>query len=889
MRFILWLDEIESRDKSRVGAKAFNLAEIRRAGFVVPASFCITAAAYQDFVTLNGLDSAINELLHTPQQDVPGAASALQEAFRRGQISAQVRGPIVSAYRQLRASCAPGVQGVAVRSSASAEDWPTASFAGQQATLLNVTYEEQLLRAVLECWASLWSPQAVAYRLHQGLREAPTMAVLVQCMVNAESAGVVFSQDPLSGEEKVIIEAMFGLGEAIVSGATEFDRYTVDRTTCLESEPPLIGHKRQQHLMSPGGGVQIADIPAKLERARVLTEEQVRQVAATALALEHHFGCPQDLEWAFAEERLHLLQARPITTATRSFFTDVIPSDDYIWTSGFLNERFPLPVSPLGWTLIQGLLERLAFRDPLRYLGLRGVENLSITKLYRGHPYVNLFVFQTLYRVFPDWLLPEDAWRYFPSGRTELRRAVRYPLFLFDPRFLLSMARHFWESPRAWSPWHNHRAWADFVRRHDRRSEELDASYRALLAESGDIQQIWEIVEAAQELNTELLALHRWGLTCADLTYSLLRRLVRSFTERADAMTLCTQLVTGLPNKSVEMNDSLYDLAQHMDDSAAISTKLAAFVAQFGHRSFYLDIYHPTFGEQPAQVLDLVQCLRSQAGQPRPDHAAKREEARRVLRAEAGRGPLGRMKRGIFDHVLYLTQCYVPLREDQRFYWQRTLAMQRKLFLLLGKRMTDLRVLQQEGQVFFLTLAEIETYVRGQTRGEQYAELAKSRQQQFERLCRESEAAPDHAYPPFLRGNRPWPLEPHERENLLQGRGVSPGLGRGRAVILRSPAELNRVKRGDVLVTQTLDPGWTPVFALLNALVLEHGGQLSHAAVVAREYGLPAVTGIPHVTELLHDGEMLLVDGTAGYVSRIPSQALRTNGHAGPSEETGAR
>ncbi len=872
MGSILWLAEITPKDGAEVGGKALNLAAVVRAGLPVPAGFCVTTTAYEGFLTANRLEAAIRSLRSLPADKVREATLQLQQAIRAGQIGSQTRDEILRAYRQLAGSDLNACLPVAVRSSATAEDLPTASFAGQHSTLLNVRDEQQLLSAVLECWASLWSPRAITYRRRQDTAQRwPLVGVVVQLMVDAEAAGVAFSIDPIHGEEKVLIEATWGLGETVVCGDGGLDRYSADRNTFVEIEPPSIGQKVRKRVLSPKGGVLNVEVPAEMQDARALTHEQVTQVAEATLALEQYFACAQDVEWAFAQGQLSILQSRPITVTGHTFFTDVLPGDNTIWTSGFLNERFPLPVSPLGWSVIRELLEELAFRDPLRYLGLAGVDRIRITRLYRGHPYVNMFVFQTLYKVFPDSLLPEDAYRYFPDGKIELRRSVGYPRSALDPRFLLSMIWHFMQEPKVWSPWHNDRVWAAFTERHERRGQQLATRVHGLSQADTRMERLWAAIQEAQQWNAKLLALHRWSLTHADLTYSLLRRLVRAWSEHQDPAGLCARLVTGLPNKSLEMDDALRDLAQ-IEDRAALSTALEAFLIRYGHRSFHLDIYHPSFADHPGQILAVLKQLRSETHRRVEERTTDRRMAVQSMHHSLGRGPLGWLKRALVDHVLHLSQRYVPLREEQRFYWQRMLAIMRKLFLLLGKRMEAAGVLAHAEDVFFLTKAEIETYVQDEASGEEYAVLAQTRQRQFARLCEGFEAAPERTYPPFLHGNRPLELAAAERTRQFSGRAVSPGLGRGRAVVLFSPAELYKVQAGDVLVTRSIDPGWTPVFGLLQALVMECGGQLSHGAVVAREYGLPAVAGIVGITELLHDGDTVIVDAQNGVVIKVAGE-----------------
>jgi len=231
------------------------------------------------------------------------------------------------------------------------------------------------------------------------------------------------------------------------------------------------------------------------------------------------------------------------------------------------------------------------------------------------------------------------------------------------------------------------------------------------------------------------------------------------------------------------------------------------------------------------------------------------------------KGPLGRLKMTVFDHVLGLVRRYMPLREDQRFYWQQTLAAMRELFLLIGDRLVAEGLLKNRKEVFFATKDEIGVYVKG--KGDfPTSEGVQSRKREFQQLQSEHELAPHLAYPAFLVGNRP--LDTSEgREQVLVGRPVSPGRKRGPVKVVDTPRQFGKVQAGDILVTRSTDPGWTPIFGLLGGLIMESGGQLSHGAVVAREYGLPAVAGIAGATRLLHDGQVVLVDGLAGTVTVV--------------------
>jgi phosphohistidine swiveling domain-containing protein len=818
MPTIMWLDEISVDQRTVVGGKAAHLGEMLCAGFRVPPGFCLTTAAYRAYVEDNELQQGIEALIKDVRRS--GDPYALFACPMDKELGNQV----LAACRQLLNDCAPGSR-LAVRSSATVEDLADASFAGQGETFLNVVPGE-LLDRIRNCWASLWTARAVAYAHRQrGGAEIspPEMAVVVQAMVPCDVGGVAFSADPLGGET-VVIEATYGLAEAVVQGKGGITRYTVDRYSLAYTQ----------------------------EGDDVLTPTQVRLVAETALALEKHFDGAQDAEWGMWNGELYLFQCRPITTQADRFFTQVIPGDDHLWTGGYLNERFPQPVSPLGWSIVGRLVEGLAFRAPLRFLGYGHTDRLPITKLYRGHPYTNVAVFQILYKAFPDALVPDDAVRYFPDGDTSLRKKVPYPCCLFDPRFIASMLWHFSREPTNWSPLHNYRHWARFAARHETAMVTLVQQ----LQDAADLDDLWAIVEAAQRWNRELLGIHRWSLMAADLAVPLLRRLVGRWVSRERQAVLCSQLLSGLPNKSLEMDRALRQLAEEPGPG---TTGWRDFLTAYGHRSFSLDIYHPTFSDAPEQVSRLLKV----AGQePDPTaRVAEREAAEREARTAIVSRSLGRFKLFTFDQVLTLARRYVALREDQRFVWQRSLALMRRAFLRIGEWLAAEGQLTQADDIFFLTFEEL------RERPQQAQQVITARRVTFERLRREFELAPHLTYPAFLHGNRP--LEPSFVKEMKRWRGVpvSPGLVRGPARVVLTPDQLDRTAPGDILVTRSTDPGWTPVFGQLGGLIMEQGGQLSHGSVVAREYGLPAVVGIPHITQHLQDDDLVLLDGLTGTVT----------------------
>ncbi len=552
------------------------------------------------------------------------------------------------------------------------------------------------------------------------------------------------------------------------------------------------------------------------------------------------------------------------TVSGTGWFTDCIADDDYLWTSGFLNERFSEPVSPLGWSVVRELLEKLAFREPLRYMGYPQADSLPITKLYRGYPFVNGTVFQILYKPFPDFFLPEDSYRYFPGGDVNLRKKADYPPSILAPRFLFSLLWAFLRDAQNWSPWHNYRQWARFTVVHQREMAAIKEQIQHWKERRVGIspEALWQVIKRAQELNRRLLALHRWSLTHADLTYTLLRKLAIAWLGEKQGTELCATLVLGLPNKSLELDQELQNLAEVPPEE--YEAALAAFLARYGHRSFSLDIYRPNFAADPTQVTNLKSQIANRKSQIAnlEDRARQQEAAYNSVRKAVADGLVGRLKMALFAHVLGLARRYMPLREDQRFYWQETLAAMREVFLLIGDRLVAEGLLQDRGEVFFVTKDEIEVWVKGEGDFPGYDEV-QSRQKEHQRLQNEHERAP---CPAFLIGSRPLDTS-GERRQVLVGRPVSPGFRQGPVKIVETPRQFGKIQAGDIMVTHSTDPGWTPIFGLLGGLIMESGGQLSHGAVVAREYGLPAVAGIARATQLLHDGQIVLLDGLAGTVT----------------------
>ncbi|MGH2459194.1 MAG: PEP/pyruvate-binding domain-containing protein, partial [Chloroflexota bacterium] len=514
---VLPLDQIDLHDAPTTGMKAATLGHLFRSGVPVPNGFVVPTSVFEGFVEQNGLGIAIVELesvFREPGELTTGAAllARIHAGFERGELPAR-------AIEALRGAFGDAIQetgAVVVRSSAIGEDLPEASFAGQHATVLNVRTFEALLKALRRCWASAFGPSVVRYRARLApTNRRPSIAVIVQTQIICQAAGTMLTVDPLDDDSRLVVEAVWGLGEALAQGEVSPDRYLVDRETLSESARPRIGDKRCQRVLDFTTGTRLAAVPLWRRRRPVLNRAQVGGLALLGLQIERRLAAPQDVEWGLAGGRWFCFQARPITARlgrSSAEAADRVASRE--WTSSFLDERLGEPVSPLGWSILRRGLEDIAFREPLRILGVDPSDLEPMTRLWRGRPYVSVAVFEAIYKLFPDVLLPEDAHRFFPGRDASRRKRAPRPESLLSPRVWAGVIGAIARAPATASPFHNDRAWDRFESRYVRAIAEIGFTVGVLEREaSPSLRKILDLVDDVERQNRQLLRIHRWSLT----------------------------------------------------------------------------------------------------------------------------------------------------------------------------------------------------------------------------------------------------------------------------------------------------------------------------------------------------------------------------------------
>ncbi len=827
MSDIRTFDAIQSDDVQNVGGKGLSLGLMTRAGLPVPPGFCICTAAHR---RLRG---------RLPQED-PLAVE------------------ILHAYRKLGGGL------VAVRSSATAEDGAVTSFAGQQETILGVVGEAPLLEAVARCWESLNSERAVAYRLQQGVgEEGLAMAVVVQQLVPAETAGVLFTRDPLDPEGKqMLVEAAWGLGETVVSGQVSPDRFHLDGAT---------GAVRDRHVSSKmvqrtAAGTE--PVPAARQNVPCLDDGQLAKLAELGRQVERFYGEPRDVEWAWADERFWLLQARPITTAdaaereqVRREEIDTLKKlaapEGTVWSRFNLAEVLPEP-TPMTWAIVRRFMSGqggygLMYRD-LGFKPHASLDEAGVYDLVCGRPYCNLSREPLLYTRWLPYEHPYTALKQnpekalYPQPIQNPARAgalfwlllpIRLPFIVVGSiRFAVGLQR----LANSFAERFRREVLPPFVEAVDREGrEDLSKLTPPALLERLEFWIHRTLYEFAREsLKPTALA----GLALGNLEGFLRKPLGP---ERAKAAL--GELTMGVRPESEA------DFAGALRELAAGGIERGTFLERFGHRGPQeMELSQPRWAEDHA-ALDAL--MRQTAGSATTTGAT--EEDRKAAWARiADEAKLSALQRTALEPEVQHLQTYLALRETAKHHLMRGYALIRRFLVELDRRFG------LQGGVFFLTPDELPRLMAGENLT---ALIAQRRRRRSVALTLE---VPQVIFSDDLEAiGRPIRIEGAE---TLKGVPLSAGVAEAPALVLERPTLDALPAEPYILVCPSTDPAWVPLFVKAKGLVMETGGVLSHGAIVAREFGLPAVAGLAGITRRITTGQRLRVDGAGGVVALVPGQ-----------------
>lgn len=841
MTWIKHFAEIGNSDLPLVGGKGFNLGRLTAAGFLVPPGFCVTTDAYR--TTLETVDTQNSEAVQ---------AAALPELLQS---------EILAAYNQL------GTNSVAVRSSATAEDLPDASFAGQQDTFLNVSGKSELLEKIQACWASLWSDRAVAYRREHGIEDAQlAMAVVVQAMVDAEVSGVMFTRNPTGGDE-LVIESNWGLGESVVSGNITPDHFMISRETGNLIRETVVSKRK----MITREGVQA--VPIGQREIPSLQRGQVAELGQLGMQVDTFYGAPQDVEWAYAKGQFYLLQARPITTLTDAAEIEQLRRQEIealqkkadeggtVWSRYNLAEVLPAPL-PMTWTIMQEFMSGrggfgLTCRE-LGYLPSRRFDEEGVLDLICGRLFFNLsreveFNFHGFLFEHDFQQLKRDPHKaIYPQPTPNIKRSnvlfwLKFPYYI--AKAVSAELKH-----------------GKICKDLDRiLSEKVCPTFEQYvqeqrqisLEELSDQQVIDKFHEWRQKTLNDFAKDALKATVFASFSYQQLEITLQKCFSEEEAKDLARLLITGLEGDlTVDANLKMWEIAQG-------ELTLEDFLEKHGHRSVgEFELAQPRWREDPSYVEQIVASFHTNPDANPTKHLqtqrANREKAkRRLARLPVNKAAAFRKR---INKVLDLIQRYMPFRETAKFYLMLGYELIRNALLELDQRY------QLDGGIFYLVPDELDRLIQG----ENLQAIIEERKTTRSRLLKIE--LPDVIYSDIL--NRVGEPQAIEAKDEIQGVGVSVGVATGEAYVLRDAADAQITGKNYVLVCPSTDPGWTPLFLHAAALVMEYGGMLSHGAIVAREYGIPAVVNIAAATQRLQSGQRLRVDGGRGIVSILDDESV---------------
>jgi pyruvate,water dikinase len=844
-----------------VGGKGLSLAKMIDAGLPVPDGFHITTEAYRQFVTVNALQEKILTALKAAELSQPStletASVSIGSFFAEGKIPTDVETAIRAAYNNLdnRKSQITNHKSVAVRSSATAEDLPGASFAGQQETYLNIRAEEALLEAVKKCWASLWTARAIAYRIKNNIdQNTVALAVVVQELVFAEAAGIMFTVNPLNGRRgELVINAAWGLGEAVVSGAVTPDTLTVDKPKGRVIRREIA--EKQVMTVRTEEGTREVPVPDPQKKKAVLSDAQTLELARLGMKIEEFYGMPMDVEWTLANGRFAVVQARPITALPPEW---ILPDAKAVYGRGSLAEHIPSPVTPLFATLgleianqaAAELLERVAGKGAEVMLTKEGSYVVFNGYVYGGYR-MDAKALGVILKVSFSQLAPifRGSVARWQAARKELAAVVadgeKKPIESLTPSELLEGVRTVFSAAcRYFTQIQTTLPAASmseifFTRNYNsliKRRQDPEATIFLLGSETVALQSEKSLFNLAMWLRTNSLEEH------------ILR------TPNDQLLADLGQASPPQPVPADLWNEWQTRFQEHLDE--------------FGRTAYEFDFANPTPAETPGPLLDAIKAfLEGKAHDPyqrQREAVAKREQATQSILNR-----VGWPRRGWFQKLLHWAQDTGPMRENSIFDMGMGHPLIRRMFAELGRRFVAGGAIGSADDIYWLEKSEVEELIAALESGKplpNFAERVPARKAEWQSFLK---LTPPVMLPEKTRWNKLVHGDEAEKKDgktILKGIGTSGGTITAPARVLFGPEDFNAMKPGEVLVAVTTTPAWTPLFAMASAVVTDIGGPLSHSSIVAREYGIPAVMAARGATRHIQSGQMVTVDGSAGTV-----------------------
>ncbi|WP_242284644.1 phosphoenolpyruvate synthase [Bacillus cereus] len=862
--FVLDFQEIEKTQLFLVGGKGLNLGELSNIqGIQVPEGFCVTTVGYEQAIGKNGaFQTLLNQL----------TMLKIEERDRIGEISKQIREVIMAV--EIPVDVVESVahylshfgdeHAYAVRSSATAEDLPYASFAGQQDTYLNIIGKENILQHIKKCWASLYTDRAVIYRMQNDFdHNQVSICIVVQKMVFPEASGILFTADPITSNRKVLsIDASFGLGEALVSGLVSADNYKVKEDEIVEK---VIATKKLAIYGRKEGGTERKKIAPNQQKIQTLTEQQILQLARIGRQIEAYFGCPQDIEWCLVDDTIYIVQSRPITTLYP--IPEVNDGKNYVYISVGHQQMMTDAMKPLGVSFF--LLTTSApmckaggrlFVDATQRLASPASRDYLINTLGKSDPLIRDALTTVIERENFIELLSDDEKEKDLSKKVP--PASSQPQPENDPEIVTNLIK-------------NSESSIEELKRNMQTKSGVDVLDFIL----EDIQQLKKVL-----FNSQSIAIIMAGMNAS----SWINEKMEQWLGEKNAADVLSQSVQH--NITSEMGLALLDVAdvirpypeviaylQHVEDDSfldeliqfkggeKVRDAIDAFLNKYGMRcSGEIDITKTRWSEQPATIIPMIlnhirdfeYGASKRKFEEGLQEALKKEEE---LLERLQHLPDGEQKVEETKRMICNIRNFIGYREYPKYGMIHRYFIYKQALLKEAEKLVQNNVLDEIEDIYYLTFEELHEVVRTNKLDYKIIHKQKNAYKLYEKLTPPRVITSDGE---IITGK-------YKRENLpaeaIVGLPVSSGVVEGRARVILNMEDAN-LEDGDILVTAFTDPGWTPLFVSIKGLVTEVGGLMTHGAVIAREYGLPAVVGVENATKLIKDGQRIRVHGTEGYI-----------------------
>ena len=853
------------------GGKGFNLARLHHYGFQIPRGGVITSQIYAELIAESSFQTLIQQVSKlSPAKLIESnntLLDSLRNAFIQTKLSDAFKTELATFLTQQNLSNAF----VSIRSSVNQEDSESASFAGIHDSILNIRGVENIERAILKGFASLWSPRAIAYRRKMKISDNNvTMAIVINEMVTAQSAGVAFSCDPGTGRHDVItINANYGLGESVVSGAVEPDQYRLNRfhKTIIDKD---IGQKQQICRAKSDGGTEW--ISTESPERECLTTQQLKQLATLCDRVFHALGQGekhQDIEWAFNGHDIILLQARPVT-AIKKVACSEISDQAEIWSNGNFRDAVPMVLARcMSEFCDQHINEIMHANFDSFYLVDPA---LRFSRQFEGRFYCNASLLQWL------WFDAVD----FPPDKTNISLGGHQTTIKIDLQYTKGFGKkltRIWRGIKFFRLMSVYRKKAPEIIKTEITFAETNR--KITLPELTDQQ----LIEILQTLNKHMSEYNRSFIMLTSQSgalFMLVQTLERYVKERA--FLLANALMARQANiTSANHGYQLQALAQllrndeptlqtvldkdfqptkwktQLPENTAFKKDFSEYIERYGHRSIYeIDLGNARWREDPSYLFD---CIRANLNAPYLTNSERNHQQQNDVAWQEVRRCVPRYMHGLIKKQLNAAVAGAELKELSKSIYIRLLEPMRLTLLEVGRRLLQRKLIDNIEDVFHCARCELDAVMRGNWDGEALKTLIDERK--VIKLRQEQVPAVDVIF-----DDTPQQLtaQSSKKGGGLRGIGVAPGMASGCARLIRTPREGSRLQPGDILVAPSTDPAWTPLFLNAAAIVVETGGYLSHGSIVAREYGIPAVVNIPGVFSTVMEGDSINVNGDQGFV-----------------------